>query len=94
MLNKEIIQRVSSLYSKGVQNNDVRLMKRHIYNKLITSRNILIVNQSNKRQRISLECYQTLSCIEMSEVNKTDCNCIPDFIKNNYKIYRSEKQIP
>ena len=32
---KEIIQRVQSLYSKGVQSDDTRLSDRHIYNKMV-----------------------------------------------------------
>ena len=39
MIIGDIIQRIQSLYSKGVQSDDTRLKSRHIYNVLITNRN-------------------------------------------------------
>ena len=53
MLIKEIVQRIQSLYSKGVQSDDSRLSDRHIYNKMITVRSKLISQQHNKKQKIS-----------------------------------------
>ena len=41
MLVKELVQRIQSLYSKGVQSDDTRLSSPHIYNKLITVRSKL-----------------------------------------------------
>jgi len=55
---KEIIQRVQSLYSKGVQSDDVRLEDRHIYNKMITVRSKLISQEAKKRQKINQWNYQ------------------------------------
>lgn len=45
MLVGEAISRVQSLYSKGVESDDSRLSSRHIYNKLITVRENLAINQ-------------------------------------------------
>lgn len=94
MTNRELIQRILSLYSKGVQTSDVRLTRRHIYHKILTTRNLLIVQQANKKQRIGLEAYQPLKCITMEKASLTDCTCIPNFLLENFKIYRSEKKIP
>ena len=44
----EIAQRVQSLYSRGVESDDTRLMQRHIYNKLLTTRAKLISEQAKK----------------------------------------------
>ena len=45
----EIIQRIQSLYSKGVESDDTRLMSRHIYNKLLTVRARLISQDAKKK---------------------------------------------
>ena len=42
MILRDIIQRVLSLYNKGLQSDDNRLKPRHIYNKLITVRSLLL----------------------------------------------------
>ena len=46
----KIVQRIQSLYSKGVESDDTRLMSRHIYNKLLTVRARLI-SQDAKRNK-------------------------------------------
>lgn len=94
MTNKELIQRILSLYSKGVHTSDIRLSKRHVYHKLLTVRNLLIVQQSNKKQRIGLEAYQSLKCIRMIKADLSECSCVPKFLREKYKIYKSDKQIP
>lgn len=65
MLIGEVIQRVQSLYSKGVQSDDSRLSSRHIYNKLVTVRTKLLSQKAAKKQKISQWSYQTLPCIEL-----------------------------
>ena len=77
MLIEEIIQRVQSLYSKGVESDDSRLTARHIYNKMTSVRSKLISQQANKKQKINQWNYQTISCIEMIRVEKHDCPCLP-----------------
>ena len=90
MLIEEIIQRVQSLYSKGVQSDDSRLSSRHIYNKLLTVRSRLISQEAKKKQKISQWNYQTISCIEMIEVPSHECPCIPpvgcDILRSKYKL--------
>ena len=76
MLLKEIIQRVQSLYSKGVQSDDSRLSSRHIYNKLLTIRTRLMSQKSKQKQKISDWNYQTISCVEMIDVDASSCPCI------------------
>jgi len=65
MLIGEIIQRVQSLYSKGVQSDDSRLSSRHIYNKLVTVRTKLLSQKAAKKQKISQWSYQTIPCAEL-----------------------------
>lgn len=91
MLVKEIIQRIQSLYSKGLQSDDSRLSSRHIYNKLLTVRSKLITQQANKKQRISDWNYQTIPCIEMIKVPEHDCPCIPP---SGCEILRSKYRLP
>lgn len=73
----EIIQRVQSLYSKGVQSDSSRLTSRHIYNKLITTRAKLLSEKAKKKQKISDWNYQVISCIEVISVDSHECPCIP-----------------
>lgn len=77
MTNGEIIQRVQSLYSKGVQSDDTRLRPRHIYNKLLTVTSKLYEQQKNKKQKINQWSYQLLPCVEVITVPIHDCPCLP-----------------
>ena len=87
---QEIIQRIQSLYSKGVQSDDTRLTSRHIYNKLITVRARLVSQEAKKKQRISRWNYQTLPCVELIEVSAHDCPCLPPIgcmmVRSKYKL--------
>lgn len=74
---EELIQRIQSLYSKGVQSDSSRLTPRHIYNKFITVRTKLISDKAKKKQKISEWNYQTLPCVEMIDVDVAECPCIP-----------------
>ena len=86
----EIIQRIQSLYSKGVNSDDSRLMNRHIYNKLLTVRARLISQEAKKKQRISQWNYQTIPCVELIKVPAHDCPCIPpvgcEILRSKYKL--------
>lgn len=88
---KELIQRVQSLYSKGVASDDSRLSSRHIYNKLLSVRARLISQQAKKKQRISQWNYQTLPCVKLIKVPPHQCPCIPPL---GCKILRSEYKLP
>lgn len=90
MLVKEIIQRIQSLYSKGVQSDDSRLTPRHIYNKMKSVRNMLLHQRLNKNQFISRWSYQTLQCVKLTKVPIWDCPCIPPV---GCKVYRTENRI-
>ena len=77
MIIKELIQRVQSLYSKGVQSDDSRLSARHIYSKLLSARARLITQKVNKRQKISQWVYQTLDCVKLVKAMPYECPCLP-----------------
>lgn len=87
----EIIQRIQSLYSKGVQSDDSRLTPRHIYNKMLTVRSKLLSQQSKKRQHISQWNYQTIPCVELIKAQPNECPCIPPI---GCAIYRTKEQLP
>lgn len=88
---KDIIQRVQSLYSKGVPSDESRLTDRHIYNKLISSRNRLLTQSLNKKQSISKWNYMVLPCVKLIEVDESQCPCITP---SNCTILRSSEKIP
>lgn len=94
MKNKELIQRCLSIYSKGVHTNDIRLRKRQVYNKLVSTRSLLLYNKANKRDVLNTSNYQTLRCVEMKLAISSECTCIPFYIRKNFKIYKSLKPIP
>jgi len=73
----EVIQRIQSLYSKGVQSDDTRLSARHIYNKLLSVRSRLIYQKVNKRQMISTWSYQVINCAELIKAPISECPCLP-----------------
>lgn len=87
----EIIQRVQSLYSKGVESDDTRLSDRHIYSKMLSTRSLLIYRKSNKHQNISSWNYQVLPCVKMIKANPNECPCAPP---PGCKILRSKDRIP
>lgn len=87
----EIIQRVQSLYSKGAQSDSSRLTPRHIYNKMLTVRTKLLSEKAKKKQKISDWNYQVIQCIEMIDVPKYDCPCVP---MEGCKVKRSKHKIP
>lgn len=87
----EIIQRVQSIYSKGVQSDDSRLTPRHIYNKIITVRSKLIQQKINKKQKISQWNYQDLQCVELVKALPYECPCLPSV---GCEILRTKEKLP
>lgn len=86
----EVLQRIQSLYSKGVQSDDSRLSNRHIYSKVLTVRARLITNLIKQRQKLSYITYQLLPCIELVEASIHECPIVP----LDCKILRSKYPIP
>ena len=87
----QIIQRIQSLYSKGVQSDDTRLTDSHIYDVMLTTRSTLLTNKINKKQKISDWNYMTLPCVEIIKVDKHECPCLPPV---GCKVYRTKYPLP
>ena len=87
----EAIQRVQSLYSKGVAADDRRLTNRHIYSKLKTVRARLLYEKVVKKQFIASTNYQVLPCVELIKAPIHECPCIPPL---GCCIYRTKHQLP
>lgn len=87
----EGIQRLQSLYNKGVQSDDTRLTPRHAYSALLSGRNLLLNQQSNKGQIAGEWAIDTLPCIELIKAPIHECPCIPG---NGCMILRSKHKIP
>jgi hypothetical protein len=90
MITNEILQRIHSLYSKGVQSDDSRLSDRHIYNKVLTVRSKLISQEAKKTQKVNQWNYQTLPCVELIKAPIHECPCLPpigcQILKSKYPI--------
>lgn len=91
MKNKEVIQKVQQLYSRGVHSDDSRLKSRHIYSTLLTMRSTILVQQVNKKQKLSPWNYQKLPCVEMVEIDINECPCTPP---SGCTILRSKFKLP
>lgn len=91
MKNKEAIQRVQSLYSRGVHSDDTRLAARHIFSKLLTIRARLMTQKLNKRQKISQWNFQTLHCVELIKAEPYECPCLPSI---GCVILRTKEPLP
>lgn len=88
---REIIERIQSLYSKGVRSDDSRLSTRHIYSKISTVKARLIVLQSDKKKKAHDWNYTILPCVEMIKVPSNECTC---FLDLGCPVYRSKYKLP
>lgn len=88
---KEIIDRIQSLYSRGVASDESRLSSRHIYNKILSVRMLLLSQQLKKKQRISDWNYTVLPCVELIKVPNHECPCFGDL---SCDVYRTKFPIP
>lgn len=90
MLTKEIIQRILSLYGKGVQSDDSRLTTRHIYNKMSSVRSKLLTQELKKKQKVNQWNYMTIPCIELVLAPRHECPCLPqtgcNILKSKYRL--------
>ena len=86
-----VIERIHSLYSKGVRTDETSLASRHIYAKISSVKSRLIILQANKKQKLNEWNYTHLPCIEMIEVPSHECSCFMDL---GCTIYRSKYPIP
>lgn len=91
MLIKEIIERIQSLYSKGVSSDESRLSDRHVYNKVLSVRMQLLSQQLKKKQRLSDWNYTILPCVELIKVPNHECSCLGDL---GCDVYRTKFPIP
>ena len=88
---KDLIQRIQSLYSKGVHSDDTRLSPVHIYNKMTTVRSKLLSQEAKKKQKLNKWNYQTIPCAEMIKASKHECPCV---VGNGCEILRTKYKIP
>jgi len=88
---REIIERIQSLYTKGVPHDESRLSDRHIYNKILSVRMQLLAQQLKKKQRVSDWNYSILPCVELIKVPNHECPCLGDL---GCDVYRTKFQIP
>ena len=91
MFIKEIIERVQSLYSRGVSSDESRLSDRHVYNKMLSVRMQLLSQQLKKKQRVSDWNYTVLPCVELIKVPNHECSCLGDL---GCDVYRTKYPIP
>lgn len=86
----QIIQRVQSLYSKGVQSDDTRLTTRHIYSKLISARAVILLQQVKKKNKISDWSYQEVSF----SLASTSALSVPANVPDGYIVKATTTTVP
>jgi len=91
MLIADIVERIQSLYSRGVASDESRLSDRHVYNKALSVRMQLISQQLKKKQRLSDWNYTVLPCVELIKVPSHECSCLGDL---GCDVYRTKFKIP
>ena len=91
MIIAEIVERIQSLYSRGVSSDESRLSDRHVYNKALSVRMQLLSQQLKKKQRLSDWNYTILPCVELIKVPNHECDCLGDL---GCDIYRTKFKIP
>lgn len=73
MINRELIERVKRIYyEKNLSASDKLLANRHIFNKLVSSRNRVIAQEANRSNSISDWCYQSLNILLVNDVEGFD----------------------
>lgn len=77
MTNREIIERIKSLYQSGVASDDNRMSDRLIYSVVYSIRAMLLKQQVNKKKRVSERNYEYLECIPLEKAEPHDCPCAP-----------------
>lgn len=77
MIIREAIDRVQHDYSKGIQSDDSRLNNRFIYSNLLSMRNQIFIEQTNKHESLGQWAYNTIQCVELVKSSVYDCPCIP-----------------
>ena len=75
MVIAEYLDRIQSLYARGLPSMATRLEDRLIYSKMLSTRKFLIAQQIKKRQKISDWNYIVLPCVELIKVPASECTC-------------------
>ena len=86
-----VLQRIQSLYSKGVQSDSSRLSFRHIYSVVLSIRATLLTQKINKKQQVSQWNYQSLHCVELIKALPYECPCLPAI---GCTILRTKERLP
>ena len=68
---------MQSLYSIGVESDDARLTDRHVWNKLVSTRALIIKRALDKRQQLSEWNYTTFNCVKLVKAAAHECPCLP-----------------
>lgn len=91
MVNREIIERVQSLYSKGAASDNTRLSSRHIYSKLKSAKALIIKRELDKNRKVSDFNFDYLECIELQKAQPYECPCAPP---QGCEILRTKCKLP
>lgn len=91
MLVRELIENVTTAYSKGVPSDDSRLSPRFVYSMALPSRALLLNQKLKGKAKVSDWNYQTIPCVELIEVTGQNCPCLPQI---GCKVLRSKYRLP
>ena len=87
-----IISQIKSSLTKGIRSAADRISNRRIINMVLRKRSRVVSQEQEKKSLNNKFAFQTINCIELIEVDKSECNCLPSGI--DCKILRTKQQIP
>ena len=77
MTNREIIERVKSLYQTGVASDDNRMSDRLIYSVVTSIKALLLRQEVSKNRTLSDRNIDYLECVPLAQAEAHDCPCAP-----------------
>lgn len=93
MKNREIIERIKSLYQRGVSSDDNRMSNRLIYSVIMSAKAMVLRQEISKNKNISDRNYDYLQCIPLQKAEPYECPCVPPsgclILKSTCKIPRA-----
>lgn len=91
MTNREIIERIKSLYQRGVSSDDNRMSDRVIYSVVYSIRAMLLRQQISKNRKVSQRNIEYLECVPLTLAEPHNCPCAPP---SGCKILKSNCKLP
>lgn len=92
MTYNELISQIKTIFSKGVAADDDRWSARYIMQIALRKRSRVLKQEQEKKKLHERFSRQRINCMELIEVDKHECNCIP--LNTTCKVRRTKEKVP